>query len=95
MTGKMPSSHTVASANNEGTLTYLFKELVSMDSREMTKISVDFSMIQFANTRIGVMRDINVDGHLIDSFILLYFERLLSGFISLEVGSFIHIEPQS
>lgn len=41
------------------------------------------------------MGDIDVDGHLIYSFVLLDFKGLISRLVTLEVGCFVHIKPYS
>ena len=45
--------------------------------------------------RRTVVRYLDVDGHLIDSLVLLYFERLCSSFVSFEIARLVHIKPDS
>jgi hypothetical protein len=66
---------------------------MGVDSREMAEIGMHLSVIEFVGWCVGVVWDIDVDCHLIYSFILLNFKGLVSWLVALEIGSLVHIKP--
>lgn len=91
---KIASSHAVASGDNERPLSFLLEELMSGNSGHMAIVGVLLPMKQrlFGG---GVMGNLDIDGHLINSLILLDLERLLRRLVPLEVRRLIHVQPHS
>ena len=60
----------------------------------MTVVGMGLSVLE-RFFRLGVVRNIDVDGHLVDAIYFLDAECFGCGFVSFEIGGFVHIEPDS
>jgi len=68
---------------------------MSGNCRKMAEIGMDFSLIKLVFGGCGVVWYFNVDGHLVDAFILLYSKRLVGWLVASKVRWLIHIKPNS
>ena len=94
MSCKVSTAYAVASADDEGAFSDLAEKLVYGNCGEMTVVSVNFSVIK-AIIEVGVVRQVNIDGHCVDTLSLLNSEGLLRVLSSSEVGWLVHVNPDT